>query len=279
MSVKNSLALGAPVNLYRFQYGEDESNVFCYTSHTRSVDYGGDAYEPLAIRHDDIVHEGRPKGAELRITVPRNSGIAAHMRGVVPRRVIRVLILETDIVDAGAGYIATYTPIHHGRISGTEPLNERVRITSIPAGAGMKMPGLTRTYSRQCNIPLYGEKCQASLAAATRSAVVDALDASNVVTLQTGWNGSTADTIYFVGGIFKWETPLGSEYRAIISVDDDTLLLDGPTHDLEVSDEVEVILGCPRTMDACRNLHNNINNFGGCPFIPTEDIWGKNTHT
>lgn len=274
MSLRASAHDGTPVNLYRIEYGENEGNVFLYTNADESVDYEGETYLPVSIRHGTIKHEGRPKETELHLTVSRKSTLAEHLRGSVPRRVIRITIFEGDL---SLGAVTEVSPIWHGRIVGTEPKGHEVKVACAPAGSAMRSPALTRTFSRQCNIPLYGELCKADKAAATYATTVASLVSTVEVTLTTGWEGA-ADRQYFLGGIFEWTTTVGTEHRAILEVNGDTILVDGPLNDLEVGDSVNMVLGCPRTMDACRDLHNNINNFGGCPFVPIYDIFNKNTH-
>lgn len=262
---------GTPINLYEITYGDNPENVFRFTNHTFDVVYEESTYVAEPIKHDNIKDQGRPKNEELRITMSRKSALSEHLRGTPPRRVLRVRVLEAEVSNGTPTFVI---PIWHGRLTGTQPKGKEVVFTCSPAGSRMKMPALTRTYSRQCSVPLFSDMCKANKAAATVASTVAALPGRNLITLASGWNGAF-DADSFLGGTLEWTSTVGTEVRAIVQIDTDTLVLDGPTDDLAVSDAVNVILGCPRTLEACRDLHNNVQNFGGCPYIPFENITNK----
>lgn len=262
---------GAPINLYEIVYGDNPENVFRYTNHSRDVVYEEETYVAEPVKHDNIKDHGRPKNEELRITMSRKSTLSEHLRGAPPRRVLRVRVMEAEVAEGVPTFVI---PIWHGRLTGTEPKGKEVVFTCAPAGSRMQMPALTRTYSRQCSVALYSDQCRASKAAATVATTVASIDGTNVLTLASGWNGAF-DAVSFLGGTFEWTSDVGTEVRAIVSIETDTLVLDGPLGDLAATDAVNVILGCPRTLEACRDLHNNVNNYGGCPYIPYQNIVNK----
>lgn len=262
---------GAPINLYEIVYGDNPENVFRFTNHTQDVVLDEETYVAEPVKHDNIKDQGRPKNEQLKITMSRKSALSEHLRGTPPRRVLRVRVLEAEVNN---GIPTAVIPIWHGRLTGTEPKGKEVIFTCAPAGSRMKMPALTRTYSRQCSVPLFSDMCGANKAAATVATTVAAIPGFNVVTLATGWQGAL-NAQDFLGGTFEWTSDVGTEVRAVVSIDADTLVLDGPTDALAVADSVSVVLGCPRTLAACRDLHDNVNNFGGCPYIPYENIVNK----
>lgn len=278
---RGSRSQSATVELYQFIYGEGANDVYTFTNSEQPITYGDFTYAPLAISHDNIKSEGRPTGNELKITVPRSSSIAGHFRGVIPRRVIFIRIYQGDIPHSTDHSTlsdnASFDAIYFGRVTEASPRNSETVMTCNTAGMGMKRPGLTRNYQRQCAFVLYGERCQASRAAATQAATVATIS-GETVTLTSGWEGSRSQAD-FIGGIFEWTGTHGTEYRAILNCDGDTVTLDGYAPDLEAGDSVNMILGCNRTMGACTALHNNILNFGGEPYIPLENPVNKNNFT
>lgn len=262
---------GAPVNLYEIVYGENPENKFRFTNHHDPLSFEGHTWVPSPIKHGKIKQPGRPKNDELVITISRKSPLAEHVRGGPPRRVLRVRVLEADVSSGAAGEVI---PIWHGRLSGIEPKGAEVVLKCAPAGSRMKMPALTRTYSRQCSVVLYGPDCKADKTAATESTTINTVPGVNVIELASGWEGSR-EQADFLGGTVEWTSDTGTEYRAIINIDNNILTLDGPAGELEFGDSVDVVLGCPRTLAACRDLHDNINNYGGCPYIPYKNIVQK----
>ncbi len=84
--------------------------------------------------------------------------------------------------------------------------------------------------------------------------------------------------------MLEW-TPAGAstERRAIIRVAGNVLTLSGIAKDLDVGDAVDVVLGCNHKAYAseggdCQPLHNNINDFGGCRWIPIKNVINKNPY-
>ncbi len=89
------------------------------------------------------------------------------------------------------------------------------------------------------------------------------------ITLVGGWTDRPVSD--FVGGMVEWNNLAGDkEIRGVVRVVGDTLTLAWAPRDIQTGTEVTVIRGCSRDEAGC-NSHNNIHNFGGCPFIPTKN--------
>lgn len=141
----------------------------------------------------------------------------------------------------------------------------------------MKRPGLTRHWQYSCPLTLYGSRCAANKAVATTTATVTGAS-GNQITFADGWRISNTELSDYFGGIIQWQGASGPEYRMILNVlpGGTTVTTTGPTSSLLAGDEVEVSLGCPRTLEACGRLHNNTVNYGGHPYIPKFNPVNKN---
>jgi hypothetical protein len=94
------------------------------------------------------------------------------------------------------------------------------------------------------------------------------------VTVASGWNGAFPAG-GFREGIVEWTNDDGgTEKRKILSISGDTLSLGGLLRDLDAGDAVSIILGCNHQMSDCEGLFNNIQNHGGCPWIPLKNPIG-----
>lgn len=281
--IENSRTSGIPFELFEFVYGEGVADKFTYTDAEKPMTLGADTYSPLAILRDSIKSKGRQKNSEMRITVPSSSGVAGLFRGNAPRRVIFARVYEgflpgSDVPPGWSDGAATARLIWSGRILEAAPKRGSVELTCDTLGAGMKRPGLTRFYTRECSFVLYGPRCQANKAAATYPATVAAVGPRTITITGEDWRaGRTAAN--FVGGMLEWTGPFGSETRMITSFVGETLTVDGPLTDIAVTDTVNVILGCQRVVASCSALHDNIVNYGGTPYIPTKNPINKNNHS
>lgn len=269
-------ASGAPVDLFLFTYGEGAGDFFAYCNAEEPVVHEGITYEPVPISRSAIKSKGKPTDTDITVTVASDSGLAELFRGFLPRRVILLRIYQghiaraSDYADlaatAGAGLSWT------GRVLEASRKAARTELNCDTLGAGMKRPGFSVNYARECQRVLYGNRCAADKVAASSTATVSSSTVSTL-TLSAGWDSRGAQN--YLGGLVEWIGVYGTETRAVMSVSGDTLTLDGPAPDLAPGDTVTVVLGCPRTLDGCRNLHNNILNYGGTFAIPLENPIGK----
>lgn len=276
---RESLDRGAPVDLFLFTYGTGSGDYYAYCNAEEPIAFGGKTYVPAPIDRSSIKSKGKPSETDITVTVASDSEIAQLFRGFAPRRVILLQIYQGHIArpDERADLAATGGPslIWTGRVVESTRKRQNTELSCDTLGAGMERPGFTVSYARECQRVLYGDRCQASKAAATSSATVVSMTRATL-TLQSGWNAS--DRSNYIGGLVEWNGQYGPETRTILNVVNDILTLDGPAPDLDNGDTVSVILGCPRTRAACASLHNNILNYGGTFAIPLENPIGKNNH-
>lgn len=291
--------LGQPVMLYYFVYGVEADGTtpiyLAYTDGESEVVHDGVTYTPLAIKGAQIKSSGKMDNNEVQITVPRNSEIADLFRIYPPSRVVTVTLRQGHIPNPGdpSGYAdgENFPVIWLGRVLESSRDGPEATLTCEAASASMKRSGLRRHYQWPCPLVLYGARCQADKAAATTTATVAGIT-GNRLTLNEPWQkqipipdtdppetqdiGANA----YTGGLVEWVGMDGPEQRTIMRVTAaGEIILNGPAFDLDVADEVNVILGCPHTLKGCGDLHSNEVNYGGQPWIPTENPVGKNTHT
>lgn len=273
---------GAPVELYRILYGETAA--LTYTDGEAPITYNGEVYEPHpGLERSKIESSGKLQSPEMKIVVPITSPIAELFRIYPPGRVVSIVIRQGHVTDAStpsAWATGENFPVSwSGRVLEGRRDDLRCTLTCELISASMRRPGLRQHYQWTCSLPLYGARCAANQAAATTVGTVASIS-GNRVSLQAGWEKVGRTGPDYIGGMIRWTGTLGSEFRSILRVEGNTLVLDGPPIDLAVAAPVDVMLGCPHTLDGCQTVHANAVNFGGHPFIPsgTNPI-GKNNHT
>jgi hypothetical protein len=294
---------GQPVELYKFVYGTQADEVtplfHAYTDGESPVTHDGIVYEPLpGLIRTDLKVKGKIAASEIRVTVPLTSLISDLFRIYPPSFVVTLTLRQGHIPDArtptewalGENFpVAWLGRVLEGNREGAETV-----LTCEAASVSMKRPGLRRNYQWPCPLALYGSRCQADKANATTE-VIAVTTSGNRVTVQdllipqvdadpdNDPGGVQVDAYApgaYVGGLVEWIGDLGRERRSILRVENDlTLVLTGPTRDLNPTDVLFVSLGCPHTLEGCGKLHNNVVNYGGQPFIPTFNPINKNNHT
>ena len=262
-SIEESRHSGEPVNLYLFVYGTETDSYFAYTDAEQAITYGGKVYDPIPLNRGSLASSGTLDKATIEVSMPTDAGLAELYRIYSPGRGVSLTIREGHLSDPDLQFV----PIWIGRIISCERKDSEAIFSCEPISTTFKRSGLRRNYQYGCPHALYGGQCLANRTAATSATIVQAFT-GNTVTLPSGWSGSLA-TDKYLGGMLEWERASGTESRTILRVASGiTLTLSGNTTGLSVGTSVSVILGCNHKMNDCRDLHGNILNFGGQPWIP-----------
>lgn len=279
---ETSRSRGQPVELYKFVYGTGAASFLAFTDGDTTVIHDGITYAPMPAVRGAFKANGSFESLTLSIEVPLDSDIAELFRIMAPLQPVSVFIRQghipnsSDPVEYALG--ENFPVAWVGRVLEVNRGDTSCTLSCEAGAAGMSQPGLRRNYQLTCPLVLYGPRCKASKAAAKIATTVSAIT-GNRVTLPAGWMGART-AFDFIGGLAEWDTVDGREYRTILRIEAlQTLVLTGTTRNLSVGGAIDVFLGCAHTVAVCEGLHNNIVNYGGQPFIPTENPVGKNNHT
>lgn len=255
---------GRPFHLYTFRVGTDRE--IYYTNLATEFVFGQDSqgqpitYLPLPIGHSEIVASGNLDKTTLSVRLPESGEIPDLYRDEQPSDVVALIIRQGHVADSDFKVCFT------GRVLGISYEESDMVLECEPISSSLRRPGLTREYQYGCPLVLFGEQCRASKAAATMTVNPTAVDGP-LVTLPANWAAADRKEKY-VGGIAEWTDPAGRRARrGIVRLDGDVLTLSS-AGTLAVGMTLSLTLGCNKTMDDCRDLHNNILNFGGQPAIP-----------
>lgn len=276
---ETSRTKGIPVSLVLFVWGDDPNAYNAYTDadeaitiHEPFIDQEV-TYEPIPISRGSIISSGKLDKAELQINIPRDTDFATRILVYPPSQVITCVIRQGHVDDENKEFLVVW----RGRVLSNSRQGNEVALTGEPVSTSMRRAGLRRRWQYGCPHVLYGQgsgQCNADKEAATVTATVEEIDKSSVI-LTEGWPGEGQADKY-LGGIIEWVNSEGNtEIRGILRVEGPRrFLIAGPPRGMEPSQSVKVVLGCNHQMSDCAALHNNIANFGGCPWIPLENPVG-----
>lgn len=268
---------GLPVSLFLIEYGDTATNFFAYTDSDVAVTHEGIDYKPVPIGREKMEASGGLDNKTLEIDISPKTELIEFYKTREPSQVVSLKIMQGHVGDTTNDFVTVWM----GRIISVEHKTRYDRINAEPIATSMRRPGLRRQYQYGCPWALYSVECGASQAAARVTAAVQ-LVGKNVIEFNSGWEGSFGKQ-KFSGGFLRWSdaTNNSTQVRTILQVGEaqggmgrDLLILNGNVQGLEESQVLELFLGCNHQMSDCRNLHNNIVNFGGQPWIPTENPVG-----
>lgn len=244
---------------------------YAFTNAESPIIRAGITYTPWPISHTEIVSTGNLDKADITITMATGSGLENEFVGYPPSQVINLTIFQGHMDDTPS--LVDYPAQWLGRITAPEYTDNEIAFNAVPVSASIQRPGLRRNYQLGCPHVLYGAACQANKVNATVARVVGSIT-RNKAMLTVALGGGGILPANYIGGLLEWDTDGGrKETRTIakVSVDGLEVTVRGSLRGLVVTDAVGVVLGCAHNMTACNDLHDNIHNFGGQPFIPLEN--------
>lgn len=270
MSIKayeESEARGTPVELYYFRYGSDPGAFFAYTDAERAMTHDGVAYDPLPLKRGKISSQQGLDKSEMKVKTTTSNGVAELFRVYPPSSPVTLTIRAGHINDPEEDYAVVWV----GRVQSCSRTKGEAELSCIPSSSSIRRTGLRRHYQLTCPHVLYDQtdmSCKADESATTQlGQLVVTVNYTSLV-MTPGWHGAQLPEKY-VGGIVSWSGSAGPEARTILRVEGDELHLGAPTTGLLSGVSlVDVKLGCNHQIDDCTDLHNNIVNFGGMPYIP-----------
>lgn len=237
--------------------------VYRYTNADHNLTRNGVEWTAIPISRQAYKSSGKSKSIGLEITVPVIADISNLFTSFPPPDVVKVTILQGHLNDPEEEVMSAWV----GRVLSTAKKGRETSLSCESILSSMQRPGLRRNWQVACPYQLYGEMCNADMEAAVTRATVVSMS-GNTILFQAGWNGDIPFSKYG-GGMLRWAGDMGTEYRMILNIDDSgQMTYVGPIRALAEGTAVDIILGCGHSIDDCRNLHNNIQNYGGDAWIP-----------
>lgn len=266
--LEGSIWGGSPIELYEFSL---LGQYWRYTTEDRVVTFNGADYAPVAELNSGAtrVTQNIERG-EKRVRMPGNTPIADEYRVAAPSEPVRLKIYKKHRGDPD--FIIRWW----GRVQMCEWENDGDYATLLctQVNYSLKQPGLRRAFQYTCPYVLFGAGCGVDRAAHEVPGVVAAITG---LTVQVTFADSY-DPNYFAGGYALWEGITGrQDTRMITSSVDDLVVLQNTSVGLSIGDTVLLYPGCDHSPGMCHDTFDNIDNYGGQPFIPTTNPFGGTT--
>lgn len=200
----------------------------------------------------------------LEIELPGSHEFSREFATIAPGRTATLTIQSwhredpSDVITIYKGVVRAVAFTQQAAVS---------KLSVIPLSEAFDKEIPERTFQASCNNVLFDNKCQVSSGLFSYENTVSAIN-DNIVTVSglesakgTGW--STGG--YVALGVL--------DYRLILEQDGDDLILVLPFHETVLGQNVTVYAGCDHTAATCQSKFNNGINFGGCPYVPTLNIF------
>lgn len=257
-----------PLAMMLFTYGDGATDYYAYTTAEDAVTYNDIVYTPIPVNSDEFTASGSLDRAAIPIRLSKFLPITELFTGFPPSQPITVQVFLGHV---GSSDFKLSWP---GRVRSHAIEGNDLVLTCESISTSMKRNGLRRHWQRGCMHAVYGPQCKAVQSSFTVNAVVSSV-ASPYINLPANWNGSLPVS-NFVNGIVRWTNSDGrTDYRMILLLTGPTqLVLDSDVPQLEAGMTISLSLGCDHEIDTCINVFHNVNNYGGCKWIPLKNPLG-----
>lgn len=263
---------GKPVSLYEFSYKDgDDDATLRYTDADVEVVYSTKTYFPRPINRGPITQSGSLDKATLEITVPTISEIANRYVSGVPSSVVLVSIRQGHLSDSDHAFPVAW----FGRVSVVIRDYDVTTLQCEPFHTSIRRVGLRRNYQSACPHAFTGPACGYPTVLARRAAYAETVSGRVVnLTATGGWNGSLPIDAY-PGGMIEYSWSLGTEFIPVVSSGEYGVTLHRIAPGLVSGSMIFIYPGCDKSLTRCRDVFNNVANYGGQPWIPTKNPFGS----
>lgn len=257
-SYENSEDLGNPLELYKFSSTSFNSNYY-YNNGEEDFIYLADTYTPENIKRSQPEIAQERSAQTITVQVPMDIGIADKYLGYLPPTTVWLTIYRVHRTD---GEVATFWT---GKVTSVSRQQHELVFSCQPIDTAFEKVGLRRFYGAGCNHMLYDpNSCRVDK---------DLFKATGTI---TSFSGLTINSSIFSSQPNGWWTAgfmqrSNGEMRFITDHSGSTVTILYPFSNLQISETVDIYAGCDRKYPTCINKFNNKDNYGGFPFVPTDD--------
>ena len=268
---EDSAQEGNIANLFLITYGSGSGDYFAYTDWDRPITFDSKDYEAIPITRAAVDSEASLDETPFIVQMSPLASFVDYMQTRVPARRVSLVIRQGHFDDPDAEYPVVWT----GRVVLMERKPTYVELSCESIVTALRKIGLRRNYQRQCPYSLYEPPCNATRTVQVTRTPTQVGD--HLFAVPTGWNGALPRE-KFKGGYVRWTDPDTNvtHSRTIIDIVDpsqttDNVIVQGVLEGLTTSISVQFFAGCNHMLSDCRDLHDNLLNFGGQPLIPQEN--------
>lgn len=261
---ENSLDTGTPIELYEFIQGLQRWN---YISGANSIIRLGQPYTPMPVKRDRIKQTSDIFKDSLKMDFPRDDPFASQFLGFAPEEVTTLTILRGHYGDPDEEFNVYWK----GRVVGAKAQQNTITVECESVFTSIRRPGLRARFEYGCRHPLYGRGCLVNRETYKFDGQINTI--SNGVEVGVTGAASFPDG-YFTGGMLI--APNGAT-RFLTAHTGGTVVMNRPIRGLAGSQIVSLYPGCDHLRTTCQNKFNNLDNFGGFPFIPQRNPFDGNS--
>ena len=256
-NIDTSIHDGEPIELYEFVRGVDVTRM---NTGAQDIVDGPFVYRSSPVRRSKTRQGEDPHKDSIKLTLPRGDNFAREYVAEVFEQTTTLTIRRMHRSMTPSEAVVVWK----GRIVDTEATGETITITCESVFTSLRRLGLRERFETICRLRLYGERCKANQPSYRVDAEISHHDNYTVLSMM-GIGGH--ENGWFTGGVLEY----AGLRRFIIRHEADVVVLSRRFFSIVAGVEVALYPGCDKSLDTCRNKFDNVDNFGGFPWIPNKD--------
>lgn len=254
---------GTPIELYEFQYGPV---TYRYTSADEDIVVAGvGTYTSLPCGRQKIENNQDSGKTPVTFQISRKAEITDVFIASPPTTVIEFTVRRFHYGD-DERIIYWF-----GRVVNVKYYEDTVEFRCESIQTSMKRPALRRFYQPSCPHVLYGAECAVPENDFRVNTIVESISGLNIVSSVFALKPDQ----YYRGGYIAISAAPTSEYRFITNHVGNTITINLPSPKLFQGTPLTISPGCDHTKATCKNKFNNLNRYGGFPYIPLKNPMGN----
>jgi uncharacterized phage protein (TIGR02218 family) len=241
------------VELYKFVRG---TSTWTKTSSASSVSYGGDTYSPAVMGRGDIESKGEISKAKLEISLDLFDDLAQEMLGALLFEPLTLTVYTQDEIETAVAW--------KGRLAEVKPSLTKMSLSFESIFSSLKRPGLRAVYQKPCRHSIYSPGCGVDKSSFATVGEMTAVDGTSITIAEA----ALEDDGYYTGGVIE----ASDGQMGFITVHaGSSLTLLRVVSSLTSGEDATIYPGCDELRGTCLNKFDNLDNFGGFPWIPDDN--------
>lgn len=246
------------ITLYKLQFGDTQ---FRWSSVEEDIVYNEEVYTKEAVRRSErgCFPEMQQNAVKI-IVAADNPVVLGLLNSSLVDTQNSVTIFETNE--------DSYSAVWKGRVSSYDVTDYEATLNCESVLVAQRRNALRRLYQRPCPYAVYADGCRLDMEDFAIAATVATISGKTI----TSAVAAGYDNGWFSGGMVKHN--ITGILRYVVSHTGSQLILRKPFPSIDITDAVSLYPGCPHTKAACLDKFNNLNNYGGFPWMPTKNPFG-----
>ena len=270
LDFEEAVDTGQPIELYLFENLEER---FTYTSGQETVSYVGRIYTPIPLKRTSPEIQTTQPDRRIVIEMPITNEFAQRYVTTLPASPDKAIVYRYHSTDGAPEVVQFF----RGEVVNVAFVEDRAKVNCVTNARILNNPIPQQTCRNLCNHVLYDNRCGVSQSSYTLATTVIGISANGLRVTLTGTNlSSKSSGNFYNSGVMSRNS---IENRMVLKTEDlggdqvtfDVLL---PFQFLESGTMINISAGCRHSLNNCDNRFNNVQRYGGFPYVPRKNPFG-----